>query len=529
MKKEERRGNSLKKKLIVLNTTIMVGLGSVFATPSVNAASISDVQSERTGIKSDILESAQIIQELNKEQTKMNSQIAQIEKAMKENDGKIKKAKKEITDTEKDMDSLKKKVKALEERIAKREGILKERALAFQESGGDVNYIEVLLGSRSFRELIDRVGAVAAIVEADQEILSQQEADKAELEKKQVAVAKKLQSLKDMDIELKGMQSQIKEQKVETNNMKAKLENKELETKALKQALENKDAGLAVKTASIREKIKKEEALKASEKDQLIHVAEEVDNSSTSTNKESSSTGSSNREKIKKEEALKASEKDQLNRVAEEVNNSSTSTGKEELSSSSSSNREKIKKEAALKASEKDQLNRVAEEVNNSSTSTGKEESSSSSSKNNSTNKSKASEPETSSKPSDANVGSAITAGYKYIGNSSYVFGGGRTESDIANGRFDCSAFVAWAYKQAGVSLPASTGALASSGRQISKSQVQPGDLVFFNTYKTDGHVGIYVGNGKFIGSQSSTGVAIANMESGYWAEKFNGRVVRVN
>ncbi|MDQ0879908.1 C40 family peptidase [Peribacillus sp. V2I11] len=118
---------------------------------------------------------------------------------------------------------------------------------------------------------------------------------------------------------------------------------------------------------------------------------------------------------------------------------------------------------------------------------------------------------------------------YKYIGNSSYKFGGGRTASDIANGLFDCSAFVAWAYKQAGVNLPPSTDALKNAGRQVSDSQKQPGDLVFFNTYKTDGHVGIYVGGGKFIGSQSSTGVAIANMESGYWAGVYNGRVVRVN
>ena len=121
----------------------------------------------------------------------------------------------------------------------------------------------------------------------------------------------------------------------------------------------------------------------------------------------------------------------------------------------------------------------------------------------------------------------AITAGYKYIGNSTYKFGGGRTASDIANGLFDCSGFVSWAYSQAGYSIPASTDALKNSGTRVSTSDMQPGDLVFFNTYKTDGHVGIYVGGGKFIGSQSSTGVAIASMDSGYWKTVFNGRVVR--
>lgn len=270
-----------------------------------------------------------------------------------------------------------------------------------------------------------------------------------------------------MEVELKGMQSQIADQKAETVKMKAKSEKKESETAALKQSLENKDAGLEAQIASIREDIKKEEERKASEKAELDRAAKEVSSSNSSS---------------------------------EESSNSSS----EESSSSP-------KGEASASGSSKG------------------ESSSSNSSNNSSADKPAASITETSSKPSSANTGSAITAGYKYIGNSTYKFGGGRTASDIANGRFDCSAFVAWAYRQAGVNLPPSTDALKSAGRQVSKSQMQPGDLVFFNTYKTDGHVGIYVGGGKFIGSQSSTGVAIANMDSGYWAGVFNGRVVRVN
>lgn len=125
-------------------------------------------------------------------------------------------------------------------------------------------------------------------------------------------------------------------------------------------------------------------------------------------------------------------------------------------------------------------------------------------------------------------ISTVINAGNKYIGNSVYVFGGGRTASDIANGRFDCSGFVSWAFSQAGIRVGASTDSLKSTGTPVSVSEMRPGDMVFFNTYKQDGHVGIYIGGGKFIGSQSSTGVAIANMSSGYWANTFNGRVMRV-
>ncbi|SEM12248.1 NlpC/P60 family protein [Mesobacillus persicus] len=114
------------------------------------------------------------------------------------------------------------------------------------------------------------------------------------------------------------------------------------------------------------------------------------------------------------------------------------------------------------------------------------------------------------------------------IGNSNYVYGGGRNAADIANGRFDCSGFVHWAFSEANIEVGLTTDSLKHAGQPIPLSDLQPGDLVFFDTYKKDGHVGIYIGNGKFIGSQSSTGVAIADMTSGYWQETFNGRVRRI-
>lgn len=128
------------------------------------------------------------------------------------------------------------------------------------------------------------------------------------------------------------------------------------------------------------------------------------------------------------------------------------------------------------------------------------------------------------------------TAGTRYIGNSVYVFGGGRNQSDIARGRFDCSSFVHWAYAQAGINLgpltSTSTETLNKLGRRVSFSEIKVGDILFWDTYKKDGHVGIYIGNGRWIGSQSSTGVAIVDMKSsyytGYYSPRFSGHVRRI-
>lgn len=128
-------------------------------------------------------------------------------------------------------------------------------------------------------------------------------------------------------------------------------------------------------------------------------------------------------------------------------------------------------------------------------------------------------------------ISDVISAGEQWIGRSQYVFGGGRNQYTIDHGEFDCSSFVYWAYKQAGISLGSyvpTTTTLRYMGRAVSPNDMQPGDLIFFNTYEIDGHVAIYLGNGKFLGAQSSTGVAIASLNNPYWRAHFNGTVRRI-
>lgn len=99
-----------------------------------------------------------------------------------------------------------------------------------------------------------------------------------------------------------------------------------------------------------------------------------------------------------------------------------------------------------------------------------------------------------------------------------YVFGGNTPKG------FDCSGYVRYVFAKKGISLPRSADEQYTVGTKVSKKNLQPGDLVFFETYeKGVSHSGIYIGNGKFISATSSSGVAIADLAGGYWGERYIG------
>jgi cell wall-associated NlpC family hydrolase len=93
-------------------------------------------------------------------------------------------------------------------------------------------------------------------------------------------------------------------------------------------------------------------------------------------------------------------------------------------------------------------------------------------------------------------------------------------------GGFDCSGFVRAMYEQTvGLVLPRRANEQAAATQAIDKKDLQPGDLVFFNTMKRAfSHVGIYVGEGKFIHSpKPGAQVRVEDMSGNYWQQRFNG------
>lgn len=102
-----------------------------------------------------------------------------------------------------------------------------------------------------------------------------------------------------------------------------------------------------------------------------------------------------------------------------------------------------------------------------------------------------------------------------------YKYGGKSPETGL-----DCSGFVSHVYHQAaGLILPHNARAISMFGQKIAISELQPGDLVFYNTMRhAYSHVGIYLGENKFVhASVTGRGVEVVNMKQNYWVKRFNG------
>ena len=249
----------MKKKFITLSASVMIGMGSLLTVPAVSAENI---DSQRQEIQKSIDEAKTELTDLQAQRSKIEEKISSIEKAIEENKLKITEADEQIKTTKAEVERLNAEIALIEERINARNNILKDRAVSFQENGGQVRYLDVILGSSSFSDFIDRIDAVATIVEADQSLIEAHNADKTELEEKQKNVNSKLADLNSLKVELEGMQMHINDQKAQSEALKQELIQKENANEQELADLKQKDAELAAQAQAALEAAAREAAAK---------------------------------------------------------------------------------------------------------------------------------------------------------------------------------------------------------------------------------------------------------------------------
>lgn len=116
---------------------------------------------------------------------------------------------------------------------------------------------------------------------------------------------------------------------------------------------------------------------------------------------------------------------------------------------------------------------------------------------------------------------SIVSTAESYIGKVRYDFG----EDDIDGGVGDCSSFTQTVFRKNGIEIGRDTKTQWTNGTEVKKSDLKAGDLVFFqNTYRKGvSHVGIYIGDGKFIHNSSTKGVTTGDLNSDYWKSHWLG------
>ena len=119
--------------------------------------------------------------------------------------------------------------------------------------------------------------------------------------------------------------------------------------------------------------------------------------------------------------------------------------------------------------------------------------------------------------PVSGNVKEILTYANTFTG-VPYKFGG------TTPAGFDCSGYIRYVFQKIGYDLPRQADEQYTVGKKVEKSNLQPGDLVFFETYEPGiSHSGIYIGDGQFISATSSSGVAVADIDDSYWGPRYVG------
>jgi peptidoglycan hydrolase CwlO-like protein len=265
-RKRERGSETVKRKIITLAVAAVVSATSF--TPSLASAvsnreiqekrnEINRIESKQSSVQKEIHEANQEIKRLQADQDKLTREIKKLDMAVSETSGKIHEKSEQIEKTKQNIEVLKRQIAEVQARIEKRNELLKQRIRSLQESGGVISYLDVLLGSQSFSDFIDRISAVTTIFEADKQIIKEQEADKALKEAKEKELTTNLANLEKDLKELEQLKQKLNAQISQKEQLMKRLEHQEEELHEEKLALKEEQELLKKQEAAIRSQLEK--------------------------------------------------------------------------------------------------------------------------------------------------------------------------------------------------------------------------------------------------------------------------------
>lgn len=248
----------MRTTLAILSLFFLAASTLLFDPAHLEAASDSlhKVQQERQAIKAQLSKNEREIAQVLDEMNALHKEMTEIEQQLQENNTKLQETETKIVEYEKQFYELLEEINKLNETIDKRHEILKNRLSAYQETGGDISFLEVIFNAKSFTEFLSRVTSVTAITTADRELIQQQTEDRKNLEQHQNLIVEKLEKQEELKKEYEATKAKIEQQKDVLKAKENELKKREEQLNKEKEKLANEDNKLQVLEQSYRNEMK---------------------------------------------------------------------------------------------------------------------------------------------------------------------------------------------------------------------------------------------------------------------------------
>ncbi|EAG9291518.1 TPA: murein hydrolase activator EnvC family protein [Listeria monocytogenes] len=256
-----------------------------------HADTINDMQKRQNEIEQKKSELDKNIDSKNAELNHLESaekdaakELESLLKSIDDTNKKLKEQEEKVSSENEKLKKLKKEMEELRNDIRDRQKVLDNRARAIQTTGTATSYLDMIFEADDFKELIDRVTVVSAIVKADQNIMQDQKDDQDKLKVAETTSEKKLENLKVLAVELEVSKNNMESQKQEKNDLVMALANKKDLTKSEQTLLASEQGALTDEEKRLAsniagEKAKQEAAIKAAEEKRMQEAAASVKNS----------------------------------------------------------------------------------------------------------------------------------------------------------------------------------------------------------------------------------------------------------
>lgn len=214
----------MKKELALIAAMMTL---QVTIPTTIEATTLDEIKRKKDENTKERQEKKAEVNQIKTKQQIISSEIKRLDLAIMENSQKLETKIQEIDQINRTIESLKNEIAVVEKRIKKRDELLKDRVSAMYEDGGATSYLEVVLGSSSFGDFLDRVIALNTIAEQDRSIIEEHKADQKMLDNKKADIEKQLELFEQTKAELEKLKKDLDAQRNEKNVILTDLKQKE--------------------------------------------------------------------------------------------------------------------------------------------------------------------------------------------------------------------------------------------------------------------------------------------------------------